>query len=213
MISSQLREALAQVNQIRESVIARQRFRGFSGRARLFSGLAALGGAAVMSLPEFPRSAAFHLLGWGAVCALAGAVNYGSLLHWWFTDPAVARDPKKLRPAFESLPPLFVGAVLTLALVQRREYHYLFGMWMSLAGLANLACQSGLPRAVRALSYFYMLAGAACLLLPGVSFFNPWPMGLVFFVGEFSGGIIFHLNRCPRARWFSLFALEGRKAS
>lgn len=206
-------EALSQVRQIRESLVDRQRFRGFSGRARLFSALLALGAAAVMSDRAFPQVEQLHILGWGLVCFLAALANFGSLVHWWLTEPAVARDPRRLRPAFESLPPLFVGAVITLMLIRSGQHDYLFGAWMCMFGLANFACQSGLPRAVRALSWFYILAGSFCLLVPFVSFFNPWPMGIVFFVGELFGGIIFHRNRCPSSKWFSVFAIEGRKAA
>jgi len=37
---------------------------------------------------------------------------------------------------------------------------------------------------------FYQAAGIACLLAPGITFLNPWPMGLVFFAGETAGGWI-----------------------
>ena len=41
-----------------------------------------------------------------------------------------------------------------------------------------------------AVGLFYQVAGIVCLLAPGISFLNPWPMGLVFFAGESVGGWI-----------------------
>jgi len=34
----------------------------------------------------------------------------------------------------------------------------------------------------------------AWLLLPQASFMNPWPMGLVFFLGEWAGGLLLYFD-------------------
>ena len=36
--------------------------------------------------------------------------------------------------------------------------------------------------------------GTVYLLFSDVSFLNPWPMGVVFFIGEWLGGIILHFD-------------------
>ena len=41
----------------------------------------------------------------------------------------------------------------------------------------------------------YLVSGAACLLSPSLEFTNPWPMGLVFFLGESIGGFILYQHR------------------
>jgi hypothetical protein len=52
---------------------------------------------------------------------------------------------------------------------------------------------------MRPLGVFYLTCGTVCLLVPWISFTNPWPMALVFGVGEWVGGFIFYQNRVPGA--------------
>jgi hypothetical protein len=66
---------------------------------------------------------------------------------------------------------------------------------MCLYGLAHVAYRQSLPTIHYAVGIFYMLGGTACLLVPGICFTNPWPMGLVFGIGELSGGFILYRNR------------------
>jgi hypothetical protein len=121
-------------------------------------------------------------------------LNYGALTYWFFFDPDVRRDARRLGPALDVLPILFVGGTLTWALIAHGRHDSLFGAWMSLFGLANLASRQVLPRMTAWVGLFYLLAGTCCLLSPSVRFLNPWPMGLVFFAGEWLGGIVFHFD-------------------
>ena len=73
----------------------------------------------------------------------------------------------------------------------------LFGLWMCMYGLVNLASRWVLSRAVFALGAYYILAGTVCLLVVNISFLNPWPMGLVFFAGELLGGFLLYSIRKP----------------
>ena len=43
-----------------------------------------------------------------------------------------------------------------------------------------------------------IFAGVVCLVHPAVAFTRPWPMGIVFFVGEWAGGLVLYLedHRC-----------------
>lgn len=188
-----IHDALAQVRRLQEIVLGRSFFRGYSGKARILSGAAALVGAAVLSSDAVPRTPHAHLLGWMAVLGLALLLNYGALLHWIVTNPRVRQRPVILKPALDALPALAIGGVLTVALVLRGQHDLLFGVWMGLFGVAHLAYRQSLPGENYLVGLFYLAGGAACLAAPGIRFTQPWPMGLMFFTGELVGGIVLML--------------------
>jgi hypothetical protein len=181
-------EALAQVRQMRTVVRDRLRFRGFSSRARMVGGCVALIGAAVLGRFAPPDAPLVHLAGWAAVLALAGGLNYGALLLWMSRDARWQRRSEWV-PALESLPPLVVGGALSLALWRVTAYDLLPGTWMLCYGLVHLAYRRNLPAGVYLVGFFYLAAGAVCLLTPGLHFTDPRPMGFVFGVGEVAGGL------------------------
>ncbi len=198
MIVKHIHHALEQVRELRYRVIERQQFKGYSGRARMASGVVALAGAGLLQsswVPNTPRAA---IAVWGSVCAIALLLNYGALLYWFVSNADVNRDVRKLRPTLEVFPPLIAGACLSLALLQRGDLDLLFGMWMTLFGVANLASRHVLPQPIAAVGLFYLVSGITCLFCPGIRFTNPWPMGIVFFVGEVVGGLILHLDPTRR---------------
>ena len=188
VIAAHIHDALDQVRRLREIVLNRGPFRGYSGKARILSGLAALASAFVLSRAFVPATPHAHLLGWLAVLGVALLLNYGALLNWIFTEPKVRRHPVILKPALDALPALAVGGVLTIALIRAELYDFLFGVWMSLYGIAHMAYRQTLPGENYFVGVFYVLCGSACLLVPAVKFTSPWPMGLVFFAGELAGG-------------------------
>ncbi len=190
MIPRNLQQALDQVHEIQRHLVDRQRFRGFSGPARIASGLAALAAAGVMSLPRFPQEIRWHFVGWGAVFGLAFLLNFVSLLLWFLRDPEVARSFRRLRPVADVAPPLFVGALLSVVLAWHGQADLLFGLWMCLLGLAHFATRYVLPRTISLVGLFYVVAGAFCLVAPGIRFLNPWPMALAFAGGETASGLL-----------------------
>ncbi len=206
MIASHIHHALEQVREIQQKILERQRFKGYSGRARAISGTIALAGAAFMASSHFPQYTATHVVGWGVIFLIGFVLNFGALIHWFLFDPTVQRDLRRLKPTLDVLPEFFVGGILTLALVLSGQHHFLFGVWMMLFGLANLASRHVLPKKIGWVGWFYVLSGAICLLTPGLSFLNPWPMGFVFFIGEWSGGIILHFDEAEHVSLRDIFA-------
>ncbi len=194
MLGHSIAEALDQVRQLQHAVLERIRFHGFSGPTRAISGTVALAMAVLMSTPYYPQSARAHLLGWLGVLFVALALNGGALIYWFVHDAGVQRNPRRLRPVLDVVPPLFVGGVLSIALILRQQPDLLFGIWMLMFGLANLASRHVLPRAINLVGLFYIVSGAAWILTPGMSFMHPWPMGIVFFAGEWAGGLILYLD-------------------
>ena len=188
MTDKGVHEALAQVRQLQSVVQDRLRFRGFSARARIAGGFVALLGATLLGRYAPPDAPQTHLLGWAVVLGLAGGVNYGALLLWMRRDLRWQR-PAEWVPAVESLPPLMVGGALSLAFFRAGAYDMLPGMWMLCYGLVHMVYRRNLPPGVYIVGFFYLAAGAVCLLAPGLSFTDPRPMGAVFGVGEVAGGL------------------------
>ena len=207
MISQHVHDALDQVRQLQHALLERIRFHGFSGPTRIMSGSLALAAAVLMSTPWYPRTTRAHLAGWGGVLLVALLLNGGAIVYWFLNDRDVQRNPRRLRPVLDVIPPLFVGAGLTAALVLRGQVDLLFGAWMLMFGLANLASRHVLPRTINWVGLFYIVAGTAWVLTPGLRFLDPWPMGVVFFAGEWAGGLVLYADdkRLERAapRFFS----------
>jgi hypothetical protein len=194
MISNHIHDALNQVRTLQEFVLARRRFRGYSGRARIVCGVTALAGAAVMSSDFIPVTASAHLLGWGVVLLIALSVSYAGLLIRIVSVRHDRGGLRELKPAVDALPALAAGALISAALIRSHQYDLLPGSWMLLYGLAQTAYRGSMEPGIYAVGLMYMAAGAICLLLPGLRFVNPWPMGIVFFAGELCGGVVMLKN-------------------
>ncbi|MDD2707735.1 MAG: hypothetical protein PHV34_06965 [Verrucomicrobiae bacterium] len=197
MIAHHIHHALAQVQELQKRVLEKQRFKGYSGSARALSGVIALMGALILDCGWLPGTIWTHFCGWAAVFAVAVGMNKVAIVYWFLTDPETERDVRRLRPVLDLVPTLIAGGALTLALILRNQFDLLFGVWMVLFGLMNLAVRHAAPRPIALVGIYYMACGAACLLLPGISFQNPWPMGIVFFLGELAGGTILHYEGMP----------------
>lgn len=203
MIASHIHDALDQVRRLQETILTKRMFRGYSGRARILSGLAALIGATTLSQCSLiPMTPSAHLIGWSVVLIVSVLFNYLALMYWFLFDHDVRRNPLMLKPALDALPALGVGGVLTLPLLVTGQFNILPGMWMCLYGLAQVSYRQSLPPGIYRVGLGYILCGATLLLLstgilllPGIepevlTFTNPWPMGVIFFAGEWAGGAI-----------------------
>lgn len=195
MIANHIHDALSQVRRLQEVILERRAFRGYSGLARAAGGLAALVGAAVLSSRWIPPSPLAHLIGWGGVLAVALGINYGALLFWFLFDPEARREFLRLMPAVDAIPPLAVAAFLSLTLILHGQFNLLFGTWMCLYGLVHVPYRLSLPRANYGLGLYYIGCGTVCLLTPLGQFTHPWTMGIIFFLGEVSGGLLLHQHR------------------
>jgi hypothetical protein len=143
-----------------------------------------------MSRPGYPATPTAHLLGWGVVLAIGLTANYIGLLLWFCCLPAARRSWRELIPAGDAIPALAVGGGLSLALILHGDYDLLFGTWMCLYGLTHMPYRNSLPYANYLVGIYYLLCGGGLLVWPGVSFTNPWPMGIVFGAGELAGGCV-----------------------
>ena len=131
MFASHIQDALSQVRELQQKILEKQRFKGYSGRARALAGTIALLAAFIMSTSGFPKTNSAHLYGWGAVFCFGLLINYGALLNWFLFDAKVQRDFRKLRPIIDAFPPLLVGGILTLVLILQNQHQLLFGIWIN----------------------------------------------------------------------------------
>lgn len=190
MIANHIHDALAQVRTLQALMIERNLFKGYSGKARILGGIAALAGAAILGSGRLPRDPWIHLAGWGFVLAAGLFLNYVALLYWFLAGPGVRRNPLMLKPALDALPPLLAGACLSVALIVKGQFALLFGSWMCFYGLTHAVYRRTLPPANYGVGLFYLACGVACWFWPGLEFTNPWPMGAVFAAGEVAGGSV-----------------------
>ena len=210
MIAVHIHDALAQVRELKMRVLNAQQFTGYSGRSRAFGGTIALVAPFLMAAKWYPQTIIAHLAGWGFVFLCAVLSNYSALFYWFLFHPEPERNIRRLIPTIDALPPLMVGGILTGTIIFHKQYDLLFGTWMCLYGLTNLSCRQTLPKALWPLGLFYIVCGTLCLLVPWIKLTDPWPMGIVFGVGELTGGYIFHQNRISHTNTISSTNLQGQ---
>jgi len=206
-------QALAQVRLMHRQLVEKQRFKGYSGRARAIAGCFALMGA--LGLVRFSvQSDLVSLEVWLSVAAASLAVNFGGTLAWFLQESHGDHDLRRLKPALEVMPALLVGGILTFTLFRDGQTAHLQPIWMLLFGVANLASRHSLPPAVSVIGIFYLTCGIL-LLVAGArfAFSNPWPMGLVFFVGEWLSGLILHFDGPERPDWLNFIGFASSRSS
>lgn len=193
MIAHHIHDALGQVRRLQGLILEKRKFTGYSGSARMLGGSVAMLGCVLMEL--YSGSYGAHLLGWFGILSIALVTNYGALMLWFFQLPDRERSLRTISPALDAIPPLAVGATLSSALLLKGYPDLLFGSWMCLYGLAHTTCRTALPKENTYLGFYYLGCGAFFLLWPDTTFMNPWPAGLVFLIGEWIGGFIFHRHK------------------
>lgn len=211
MTLTNIHDALDTVRQLKRSLLDKQRFKGWSGPTRILSGSLAIFMALALDLEWIPRTNTAHTLAWGGVFLAAMVLNLGALFRWFLQDELIRRDVRRLGPLLDVIPPLFVGAAFTLVLILGREFDPLFGVWMCMFGLTNLATRYVLPGTMLWVGLFYIVSGVLCLLWPGLRFLNPWAMGLVFFAGEWAGGMILYLDERRYAAFERIWREQEQK--
>ena len=185
-------QALDHVRRMRELVLDRQRFQGFSGVARMAGGMAALLTALIL-LYAAPIKLIPHLIGWMILLVVGLSINFAALFIWLFRNGRGV-SLTELWPVVEMFPALAVGAALSLALILKGQFDLLPGMWMAVYGVSHAAYRRTLPFPIYYGGLVYVATGIFFLLWPGTTFTDPRPMGLVFGLGELFGGWM--LIRC-----------------
>ena len=195
MVAHHIHDALDQVHRLQELILEKRKFRGYSGSARMAGGMITALGCIVLGSSLVPKTVVAQLTGWMLLAGAAMALNYGALILWYIQLPNDERKTVRAKPVLDAMPPLLLALPLTVALLVRGYPDLLFGTWMCLYGLAHTSCRRDLPRGNWLVGIYYLLCGSFFMLWQKAEFLTPWPMGVVFLIGESVGGIIFHRHK------------------
>ncbi len=195
----QLRDALAQVSEIRLRVAQTETFRGYRSATVAFSGLLALVGAVVQTvwIPEPLNHVSAYLglwIGIAAVCVVTVGIELA--IRCYAARSSFARQMTLL--AVEQFSPcLIAGALLTYGVVKFAPdcAWMLPGIWAIVFGLGVFASWRLLSKPTFWIAVYYMAAGVFCFALArGDAALSPWSMVGTFGVGQLATAIILYLT-------------------
>jgi len=189
----EVRQALADLAEVRGRLATVQRFDGYSGTAAISSGLVAVAAGIVQALlvPQ-PRTLADHqtyLVIWLTCLGVALAINYGAILAWSLSHRDAQARVQFRTVGMSILPAIAAGGVVTAALVSRGLDGLLPGMWCASYALGLFASRAMVPKDVVYVAVAFG-AYAAVLLLWPIDPLAWWIMPLAFGVGQIAIGII-----------------------
>ncbi len=194
----EVRQAMADLAEVRGRLATIQRFDGYSGTAAIASGAVAVAAGAVQFfLVPHPRGAAAletYLQIWLGCLGVALALNYGAILAWRARHRGLQAAAQMRTVGMSILPAIAAGGVITVALLARGLVYLLPGMWCATYALGLFASRSMVPRAVVAVAVAFGAIGTVLLLGPLVSpAVDPlawWVMPLAFGAGQIAIGWI-----------------------
>lgn len=169
-------EALENLRYIRDTMERASSFTGVPGKGLVVMGLTALVATFLSSRQTESRR---WLLVWLAEAALALAIAILTIRQKAKSSNQPALSGPGSRFVLSLAPPLFAGALLTLALY-REIFPYLPGLWLLLYGTGIVTGGAFSIRIVPVMGIYFMLIGTAAL-------FSPAGWGNVFMAIGFGG--------------------------
>jgi len=184
----ELRDALSQIDEIRDRIEGAQIYRGYRAAPAAASSVLAVGGALAQDavLGPGPSGRAFALY-WGSIAVL-GCLVLGAWLVGYCRRSDPRQGPRRTRAALEQLLPSFVaGALVSFALFGVAP-RLLPGLWQVFFGLGLFASRRCLPAPLAWIAAGYVLCGA--WLCGSGGGFSPWAMGLPFGIGQAATALV-----------------------
>jgi hypothetical protein len=198
----ELRDALAQISEIRLQLARTEVFRGYRALPVAFSGVLALvtAGFQAVWIPQPTRALNEYLTLWigaAAISAVAAGIEMiarnRSLASTWsrrITWQAVE----------QFVPCLVAGGLVTLVLVRHSpEVAWMLpGIWQVLFSLGVFASRRLLPPAIFGVAIFYLTCGLLSLAVArNEAAFSPWAMGLPFGIGQLlAAAVLYRTLEC-----------------
>ena len=163
-----LRDALAQINEIRQQMARSEVFRGYRSVTTAFSALVAVAAACVQQygLDDHHRTAWHVLYLWLAAAMLSLAVAGVEMAVRYRRSQSVLQREITLMAVEQFVPCLVAGALLTYVLSPAAAWNSLYmlpGLWAVLFSLGVFASRRVLPRGTFLVGAWYLLAGLVCL--------------------------------------------------
>jgi len=190
----EVRQALADLAEVRGRLATVQRFGGYSGTAAIASGLVAvlIGVVQALLVPEPATAAQRHeyIALWLGCLSCALAINYGAILVWRAHNRGEQAAVQIRTVGMSIVPAVAAGGVITLALVLRGLDDLLPGMWCATYALGLFASRSMVPRDVVLVAVAFGAAAAVLLLAPHIQPLAWWIMPVAFGGGQIAIGTI-----------------------
>ncbi len=193
----ELREALAQISEIRDHLARTETFDGYRSATAAFSGSLALAAAVIQSIwiPDAAAELDAYLSLWLCV-ALVSALTAALEIVIRCRRNASERSARLSRMAVEQfLPSLAVGGLLTAAIAWTApEAAWLLpGLWSVLFGLGLFSSARLLPRPVCGVGVHYIVTGIVCVAAAKrIGSLSPWLMVMTFGVGQLLAAAILY---------------------
>lgn len=188
------REALAQVERIREQLARAESFRAFRAASTGVTGVIAFMAAVLQVRLGIADPHNFLILWVIAAAVSILIVGIDIKLRVMNSDSMLVRDSAVVA-ARQFVPCVVAGALMTLII--RRcapdSSHLLPGLWSILFSLGIFASRPGLPRAINLAAGYYLVSGMFILAkTDAVTAFDAWPMALSFGGGQLlTAGILY----------------------
>jgi hypothetical protein len=195
----ELRQALAQVSEIREQLARTEVFRGYRSLTVAFSGCVGLAAAAIQAvwLPQPSEQLGAYLALWiGA--AVINVIIVGA--EMWNRARQARTELARRTTIFaveQFLPSIVAGGLLTLVIANSapESAWMLPGLWAVLFSLGIFASCRLLPRPVFIVGAWYLAVGVIGLALgQGSAALSPWIMGIAFGGGQLLAALILHVT-------------------
>ena len=195
----EVRQALADLAEVRGRLATVQRFDGYSGSAAIASGLVAVAAgiaqAVIAPEPHDPAGRQAYLVIWLSCLGCALAINYGAILAWRARNRGAQAKVQIRTVGMSIVPALAAGGVVTLALVLRGLADLLPGMWCATYALGLFASRAMVPRDVVIVAVAFGAAATVLLLAPHIHPLAWWIMPSAFGLGQIAIGAIVRFDR------------------
>ncbi len=190
----EVRQAFADLAEVRGRLAGVQRFDGYSGGAAIASGLVGILAGLVQALVDpWPRSHAerqMYLLIWLTCLGIALFLNYGAIIAWRSRNRGAQAAVQFRTVGMSIVPALAAGGVITLALVLQGQDELLPGMWCATYALGLFASRAMVPRPVVAVAVAFGAIATVLLLFPAIHPLAWWIMPIAFGGGQIAIGTI-----------------------
>jgi hypothetical protein len=197
----ELRQAIADLAEVRGRLATVQRFDGYSGWAAIASGVVALGAGLVQYLiAPHPHTAAerhVYLSIWLTCLVFALALNYGAILAWRARNLGAQAAVQIRTVGMSIVPAIAAGGVITLALVARGLIDILPGMWCATYALGLFASRAMVPAHVVIVAVGFGGLASVLLLLPRTDPLAWFVMPVAFGLGQIAIGLIVRADAWP----------------